>query len=130
MIKKTPSFLLLSLACFSQVLGKGTPCTTTHDINRISIRHIESKGIGYNQGYTTLEGFFVPIPSLNTGWVPFLDLRGHLFNDGKPAANGGLGLRYVDSRVWGGNIYYDYRKTQGITSIKQSRYWSFCYNIW
>lgn len=87
------------------------PCETTHDINRVSIRHIESKGIGYNKGYTTLEGFFVPLSNLNTRWVPFLDLRGHIFNDGKPAANGGLGLRYIDSRVWGANIYYDYRKT-------------------
>jgi hypothetical protein len=38
-------------------------------------------------------------------------MRGHIFNNGKPAANAGLGLRYIDSRVWGGNVYYDYRKT-------------------
>ncbi|HEY2811668.1 MAG TPA: inverse autotransporter beta domain-containing protein [Rhabdochlamydiaceae bacterium] len=73
-------------------------------------RHIEANGIGYNQGYTTLEGFFCP-PNPQT-WVPFLDVRYHIFNNGKPAANAGLGLRYVRaSRVWGINGYYDYRKT-------------------
>ncbi len=87
------------------------PCVSTHDINRVSIRHIESKGLGYNDGYTTLEGFFVPLSALNTRWVPFLDVRGHIFNNSKPAANAGIGLRYIESRVWGGNIYYDYRKT-------------------
>lgn len=109
--RKAPALLLLSLVCFSQLLADDQFCSSTHEINRVSIRHIESKGIGYNQGYTTLEAFFAPLPSLTTRWVPFLDLRGHIFNDGKPAANGGLGLRYIDSRVWGGNVYYDYRKT-------------------
>ena len=28
---------------------------------RVTARHIESNGIGYNQGYTTLEGFFSPM---------------------------------------------------------------------
>jgi hypothetical protein len=37
-------------------------CEDTHDLNRVSIRYIESNGIGYNQGYTTLEGFFIPLP--------------------------------------------------------------------
>ncbi len=88
------------------------PCISTHDLNRVSLRHIESKGLGYNDGYTTLEGFFVPLSALNTRWVPFLDVRGHIFNNSKPAANAGIGLRYIESRVWGGNIYYDYRKTR------------------
>ncbi len=87
-------------------------CESTHDLNRVSIRHIESKGLGYTDGYTTLEGFFVPLSALNTRWVPFLDVRGHIFNNSKPAANAGIGLRYIESRVWGGNVYYDYRKTR------------------
>ncbi|MFS8562812.1 MAG: inverse autotransporter beta domain-containing protein [Rhabdochlamydiaceae bacterium] len=114
----TSPLLLHAATPSSQSQGKPRPsqnqvntCESAHDLNRISIRHIESKGIGYNKGYTTLEGFFVPLSSLNNRWVPFLDLRGHIFNDGKPAANGGIGLRYIDSRVWGGNVYYDYRKT-------------------
>lgn len=79
---------------------------------RTVVRHIESGGIGYKQGYTTLEGFFSPIRPLNDTWVPFLDLRGHLFNNGQPAINAGVGVRYLaSSRVWGTNAYYDYRKT-------------------
>ena len=79
---------------------------------RVAARHIEPGGIGYNQGYTTLEGFFSPLKPFSDAWVPFLDLRGHLFNDGRPAVNAGVGVRYLAcSRVWGMNTYYDYRKT-------------------
>ncbi len=102
---------LLLHAATSTSQTKSQSCESTHDLNRVSIRHIESKGLGYNNGYTTLEGFFVPLSALNTRWVPFLDLRGHIFNNSKPAANAGVGLRYIESRVWGGNVYYDYRKT-------------------
>jgi trimeric autotransporter adhesin len=76
---------------------------------RVEVRHIESKGIGYNQGYTTLAGFFSHVCDNN--WVPFLDLRGHIFDDGKFAANAGLGARYIASQIWGFNAYYDYRNT-------------------
>ncbi len=78
---------------------------------RVGVRHIENKGIGYPTGYTTVEAFFAPRPDL---WavMPFLDLRGHVFNNGQLAANAGLGLRYLTcSRVYGFNAYYDYRKT-------------------
>lgn len=84
---------------------------------RLALRHIEANGIGYNQGYTTIEGFFSPIDShswfgISNGWIPFLDLRYHAFNDGKPALNAGVGLRRVGEHVcWGMNAYYDYRKT-------------------
>lgn len=77
---------------------------------RITIRHIDPHGIGYNQGYTTLEAFF----AFTNGscYLPFLDVRGHIFNNGKPAANAGFGVRYLgSSRIWGINSYYDYRKT-------------------
>lgn len=79
---------------------------------RGNIRHKEANGVGYNTGYSTFDAFFSPDDPLNDKWVPFLDLRGHLFNNGMPAANGGLGLRYISSsRVWGFNTYYDYRRT-------------------
>ncbi len=77
---------------------------------RVTMRHIEGNGIGYNQGYSTIEGFLTPWKG--GSWVPFLDLRGHVFNGGQLAANAGLGARYLtDSRVWGMNSYYDYRHT-------------------
>ncbi len=80
--------------------------------NRVSARYTTPQGIGYNHGYTTLEGFFAPINLCRDAWLPFLDLRGHVFDDGKMAANAGLGVRYLaNSRVWGVNSYYDYRNT-------------------
>lgn len=79
---------------------------------RITARHTEANGIGYNLGYTTLEGFFSFLYPRNDVWVPILDLRGHVFNNGKLAANAGIGLRYLSgSRVWGANAFYDYRNT-------------------
>jgi len=89
-------------------------CGCTPHPQRIEVSHVEGKGIGYKKGYTTLEGFFVVPSTLENDWVPFLDIRGHVFNDGHPAANAGLGLRYLSSRVWGANIYYDYRKTSRV----------------
>jgi len=74
-------------------------------------RHIEGKGIGYHEGYTTLSAFLTSPYFFSRQFIPFVDLRGHIFNDGKPAANVGMGLRAIASRVWGINAYYDYRKT-------------------
>ncbi len=86
-------------------------CGQTERPMRVSARHIEGKGVGYNQGYTSVDGFFAFFTPKY--WIPFLDLRGHIFNNGKPAANAGLGLRYLASqRVWGINGYYDYRQSQ------------------
>ncbi len=80
--------------------------------NRVSARYTTPKGIGYNHGYTTLEGFFSPRSLCRDAWLPFLDVRGHVFDNGKLAANAGLGLRYLrNSRIWGINSYYDYRNT-------------------
>ena len=44
-------------------------------------------------GYTTLEGF--GIYDKNPNFMPFLDLRGHVFNSGKLAGNFGIGGRSV-----------------------------------
>jgi hypothetical protein len=75
---------------------------------RLEVRHIESGGVGYHDGYTTFAGFFSYV---GNNWVPFLDARAHVFDNGRPAANAGLGLRYVGHRVWGVNGYYDYRRS-------------------
>lgn len=72
------------------------------------MRHIEARGIGYEKGYTTLEGFLALLDP-SEPWTELLDIRTHLFDDGKFAANAGLGFRYVEERVWGINVYYDFR---------------------
>ena len=94
-------------------------CGEEPHIRRIEIRHIESGGIGYNQGYTTIDGFFAPDPSRS--WTPFVDLRGHVFNDGKFAANAGIGARTVwGCRIFGANVYYDYRNTHKTNAYRNS----------
>ncbi len=107
------SFLALS---GSSVMGEPKKpvsfCGTGPSPRRVTIRHIEPNGIGYTQGYTTLEGFFAAENLYRDAWIPFLDLRGHVFNDGKFATNAGFGMRYLGpSRVWGINGYWDYRDT-------------------
>lgn len=87
-------------------------CDISKQPYRLGVRHIEANGIGYNRGYTTLEGFFTPPSLANTRILPFFDIRGHIFNDGKWAANAGMGVRYTSNVVWGVNAYYDYRGTQ------------------
>lgn len=86
-------------------------CSST-DFSCISLSHTEGKGLGYSQGYTSLE-LFLSHPCENQ-IVPFLDLRGHLFNEGKNAANVGAGIRWMDgccNRLWGINFFYDTLRT-------------------
>jgi trimeric autotransporter adhesin len=79
---------------------------------RVSVRYTTPEGIGFNSGYATVEGFFTPKSLPRDAWVPFLDVRGHVFDNGRLAANAGLGFRYIaHSRVFGMNAYYDYRNT-------------------
>lgn len=101
------------LFCFNETCEEETWCTLQSPrTQRVECKHIEANGIGYSQGYSTLEGFFTIPYTLDGCWVPFLDARIHIFNDGEPAVNGGVGVRYLtDSKVWGFNTYYDYRKT-------------------
>ncbi len=80
---------------------------------RVDARYTTPEGIGFNTGYTTLEGFFTTRFSCDDSWRPFLDLRGHAFDNGKFAANAGGGFRYLSgSRLWGLNAYYDYRNAK------------------
>lgn len=80
---------------------------------RVTVRTLQGTGVGFDQGYSSADLFLSSSeePEWNC-WVPFLDLRAHLFNNGKPAVNAGVGLRYVTDWVWGINVYYDYRMTE------------------
>lgn len=75
----------------------------------ISLSHTEGKGLGYSQGYTSLD-LFLAQPFCESQFIPFVDLRGHVFNNGRFATNAGLGFRWLDSphrQVWGINCFYD-----------------------
>lgn len=108
-------FCALALSCFvsayAESIEEKEPCPDGKRHYRATVRHIESGGIGYKDGYTTLETFIASDP----GWwrvTPFFDARGHIFNNGKWAANVGTGIRALwKERAYGINAYYDYRKT-------------------
>jgi hypothetical protein len=83
---------------------------------RLSLKHIEANGIGYDQGYTSVDGFFAFTSIEN--WHPFFDIRGHMFNDGLPAANVGVGVRYQPNEahmIFGVNGFFDFRRTHHST---------------
>jgi len=69
------------------------------------------QGIGYCNGYTSLAAFFAPnYPPKPT--FPFLDIRGHYFEDDGYAVNVGVGARHLaEEKPWifGWNGFYDYR---------------------
>lgn len=79
----------------------------------IYFKHVEGKGYGYNEGYSTLGAFITPYSTFSQV-LPFLDLRGHVFNrHWKFAANAGAGIKWLSDSplVVGAAAYYDYRQT-------------------
>lgn len=110
----TPSkwilFCLASTSLMSKPLQE--ECTPGPEYMRVGWRHIEGNGVGYNTGYTTAE-MFLAAPPERFHTTPFIDLRGHIFDNGRWAANGGLGIRGIlKDRVYGLNLYYDYRNSK------------------
>lgn len=103
--------LALPICGIADIHEKKANCPEGKRPYRTGIRHIESGGIGYENGYTTLEAFLSSDPSQWT-ILPFLDARAHVFDNGKWAANAGIGLRtLLANRAYGINTYYDYRDT-------------------
>lgn len=80
--------------------------------SQASISHTEGKGIGYTRGFTTFEFLLMGALQNCPPLFPFIDIRGHGFDDLKLAANVGIGLRYLLPSMWilGGNLYYDNRQ--------------------
>ena len=102
------------------------------------LSHTEGKGLGYSQGYSTLD-----ISLFEHFWnedvVSFLDFRGHLFNKGTHAYNVGLAFRWLDpcykNIIWGVNTYYDFYQqrhqhdnqwTAGLEALTKN--WEFRFN--
>ncbi len=114
-MKKFP--LLILLVAFGAVAHsfptkktKDPSCNPGPKHMRAAVRHIEAGGIGYDNGYTTLEAFIANDP-FDWSVMPFIDVRGHVFNDGRFAANTGIGARALwGCRAYGINAYYDYRQ--------------------
>lgn len=93
-------------------------CTMTSTLRadstnlQATISHLEGRGVGYNRGYTTAELFVMPGWLGNENIYPFIDLRGHGFDNRKLAANAGLGIRMqsINNYCLGINFYYDARQ--------------------
>src|SRR4051812_48241979 len=113
-MKRKYAFLLFTCLLQTTIcaLEEERKCDLGSRAAQITARHSQGAGVGYGRGYTTLEAFIAP-PHCSESWIPFIDLRGHLFNNRTFAANAGLGLRYINQKVaWGINSYYDYRQTK------------------
>jgi hypothetical protein len=78
----------------------------------ISFIHLIGRGVGFETGFTSLDLFATPQGIYTDKILPFLDARGHVFNNGKFAFNLGAGGRYLweSNRIaLGANVFYDYR---------------------
>ena len=87
----------------------------------ISLGHTDGKGIGYDEGYTTLKGA-VFFPNAEKKIFPFIDLRYHFLNNGQSALNAGAGIRFVPSftsKIFGFNVFYDYRRSPAHCNCQQ-----------
>lgn len=119
-------FALFSLVCAS-LFGATTPsylpqnapgCVEDETPSTVTVRHREHEGVGYKTGYTTLDFLFTP------NWVrnfqPLLNVRGHVMNDGKFAANIGIGARGapIEKLAIGGNFFFDYREVSNLPSYQ------------
>lgn len=103
--------ILFALLCLSQ---GAFAAYTNVDSNRITVDHVEGRGLGYSTGYTSLDLFWAE-PLCECNVAPYADLRGHYFNNGFWAANGGFGIRWVPDCspfMLGANTFYDYLETQ------------------
>jgi len=80
--------------------------------SQLELRHREKNGVGYTQGYTTAD--YLLTHSFGKPEI-LLNLRGHIFDDGRFASNAGLGFRYPvkdDKWLLGINAFYDFRESK------------------
>jgi len=79
------------------------------------LSNTEGRWLDNTQGYSSVEILAGTPFCKNNSLFTFFDVKGHFFNNGKIAANAGLGVRYkrCDSlNIFGFNTFYDYRKTR------------------
>lgn len=92
--------------------------------------------IGLKEGYLELGGFITP--GMIERFQPLIDLKVYRLNNSHWAASIGGGARWKDScdRIWGANLFYDYRKAHfgnfnriGLgAELFNSNFWGFCFD--
>lgn len=122
------TFGLMSLSATEQPSESAEQLIALHDTNggggsamdpipndspqHITFRHTEFNGVGHDNGYTSIDFFMAPFGEPR-GIMPFVDMRGHVLNNGDIAANIGFGFRRQPADgdcVWGFNLFYDWRE--------------------
>lgn len=88
---------------------------------RLSPVYTGGKWLDNEEGYTSLDFFSADYLSSSSRFNPLIDLRGHCFNNGKLAANLGIGVRYVSKshQIYGLNTFFDYRETKWNDHLQQ-----------
>ena len=87
---------------------------------RLSVLYQTSNGIGYDQGFWSMQSF-IPFAHQCGQQVTFFDLHGLFNQDGALGGNFGVGKRVYLSDLqatFGGFVYYDYRDT-GFNKFQQ-----------
>lgn len=82
-------------------------------IQRFGLAHDIGDGIGFDDSFTTFE-YMTPIRGEYDWDILFSDMRFILRNDATVGANLGVGYRVYNTamnRIFGANVYYDYRNT-------------------
>lgn len=110
------ALILMSLSLFANEENPApqqetTPACPKGVTSIIDLRHRESGGVGYSQGYTSLDYF---LTAQGDKWEFLFNLRGHIFNDDYGAGNAGVGMRFPiqnEKYLIGGNLYYDCRQS-------------------
>lgn len=119
---RKPRILFLFLAFFaSNVFAKNEPDCAPYPLSRVNIRHREHHGVGWDKGYSSFTAFVMP--KNNLFFIPFLDARLHVFNDGDIASNLGVGARFAPKKsapIVGLNVYYDFREYSSFSSHQAS----------
>jgi len=106
------SFSLLESTPFPFDCLKSTGPTSPS--SNINFSYQAGKGIGYNNGYSSIKAFLMKPESFNN-YYPFIDCRWHHFDNGKNAVNFGIGTRTPligPNDIIGITFYYDYRQTK------------------
>lgn len=107
------AILLIITLSFSSLEGRFFSLDDPNSPVFLSLSRTQGKGIGHRISYTSLD--LLLSPNLPCDFSPFIDLRGHCFDDGRWAANAGIGTRFLAepcNAILGANIYYDYRETK------------------
>ncbi len=81
-------------------------------LSRLSARHTQGDGVGYQDGFTSVD-WFLPLLASEPDSIWFGDFRAILSTDAEFSSNFGTGYRWYEpdqNRIYGANIFWDTRQ--------------------